>query len=148
MYLDQHAVWYRVQTHWTTYTAQEVANAEHIPGKQVAKVVMVKKEDGTPMMLVLPASHKVDFSKLHEVLGSHAKLEQEREFHTLFPDCETGAEPPFGNLYALSTVVDTTLTEDEEIVFNAGTHQQTVRMRYTDFARLVRPRIAEFARHF
>jgi Ala-tRNA(Pro) deacylase len=147
MYLDQHAVWYQVHTHWTTYTAQEVASAEHIPDKQVAKVVMVKKEDGTPVMLVLPASHKVDFSKLHEVLGSHAELEQEREFHTLFPDCEAGAEPPFGNLFALDTLVDTALTEDEEIVFNAGTHQQTVRMRYKDFARLVRPRVTEFARH-
>ena len=108
---------------------------------------MMKKEDGTPMMLVLPASHRVDFSKLTEMLGSRAELEQEHEFRDLFPECEVGAEPPFGNLFALDTLVDCTLTEDEEIVFNAGTHQETIRMRYQDFAQLVQPRVAEFARH-
>ena len=120
---------------------------QHIPGKMMAKVVMVKKEDGTPVMLVLPASHKVDFAQLRAVLGTRAELEQEREFRGLFPDCETGAEPPFGNLFTLDTIVDTVLTQDEEIVFNAGSHWQTVRMRYDDYARLVRPRVAKFARH-
>lgn len=146
-YLDQHHVKYEVQTHWTAYTAQEVAAAEHISGKEVAKVVMVKKDDGTPTMLVLPASHRVDFNKLTAMLGTRVELEPEREFRHLFPECEVGAEPPFGNLFALDTFVDRTLTEDEEIVFNAGTHQDTVRMRYQDFAQLVQPRVAEFARH-
>jgi len=146
-YLDEHSIKYQVLTHSTAYTAQEVAQAQHVPGKEVAKVVMVKKEDGTPVMLVLPASHKVDFTQLREVLGAKAELEQEREFRALFPGCETGAEPPFGNLFNLETVVDTALAQDEEIVFNAGSHWQTVRMRYDDYARLVRPRIAAFARH-
>lgn len=146
-YLDEHKTKYQVVTHSTAYTAQEVAQAQHIPGKQVAKVVMVKKENGTPVMLVLPASHKVNFSWLHEILHSRATLEQEREFRDLFPGCETGAEPPFGNLFDLDTIVDTALTKDEEIVFNAGSHWQTIKLRYDDYARLVHPRIAKFAEH-
>jgi Ala-tRNA(Pro) deacylase len=146
-YLDEHKIKYQVLTHSTAYTAQEVARFQHVPGKQMAKAVMVKKEDGTPVMLVLPASHKVDFARLRVVLSSSAELEQEREFRDLFPGCETGAEPPFGNLFNLDTVVDTALTEDEEIVFNGGSHWQTVRMRYNDFARLVHPRVATFAEH-
>ncbi|HEV8714228.1 MAG TPA: YbaK/EbsC family protein [Candidatus Binatia bacterium] len=146
-YLDEHQIKYQVLTHSTAYTAQEVAQLQHVPGKMLAKVVMVKKEDGTPVMLVLPASHKVDFAQLRKVLGTRAELEQEREFRALFPGCETGAEPPFGNLFNLETVVDAALTQDEEIVFNAGSHWQTLRMGYADYARLVRPRVALFARH-
>jgi Ala-tRNA(Pro) deacylase len=146
-YLDEHSVKYQVLTHSLAYTAQEVAQAQHIPGKQMAKVVMVKTEKGNPVMLVLPASHKVDFALLREVLGTRAELEQEREFRDLFPGCETGAEPPFGNLFNLDTIVDTSLAADEEIVFNAGSHWQTVRMRYDDYVRLVHPRVATFARH-
>jgi Ala-tRNA(Pro) deacylase len=146
-YLDEHQIKYQVLTHSTAYTAQEVAQTQHVPGKMLAKVVMVKKEDGTPVMLVLPASHKVDFAQLREVLGTRTELEQEHEFRDLFAGCETGAEPPLGNLFNLETVVDTALTQDEEVVFNAGSHWQTVRMRYADYARLVRPRVASFARH-
>jgi len=146
-YLDEHKVKYQVLTHSTAYTAQEVAQAQHVPGKQIAKVVMVKKENGTPVMLVLAGSHKVDFGRLREVLHTRAELEQERDFRDLFPGCETGAEPPFGNLFDLDTIVDTALTQDEEIVFNAGSHWQTVRLRYDDYARLVHPRVAKFAQH-
>jgi Ala-tRNA(Pro) deacylase len=81
------------------------------------------------------------------VLGTRVELEQEREFRELFPGCETGAEPPFGNLFQLDTIVDTALAEDEEIVFNAGSHWQTLRMRYDDYVRLVHPRVATFAQH-
>jgi Ala-tRNA(Pro) deacylase len=98
-------------------------------------------------MLVLPASHQVDFGRLRQVLGEDAELEREEQFRTLFPGCEVGAEPPFGNLFDLDTFVDTSLAEDEEIVFNAGSHWQTVRMRYDDYQRLVHPRVAKFARH-
>lgn len=146
-YLDEHHIKYQVLTHSLAYTAQEIAQAQHIPGKQMAKVVMVKTEKGTPVMLVLPASHKVDFARLQDVLGSRAELEAEREFRDLFPGCETGAEPPLGNLFHLDTLVDTALSEDEEIVFNAGSHWQTVRMRYEDYIRLVQPRVATFATH-
>jgi len=84
---------------------------------------------------------------LQEALGGRVELETEQEFRDLFPGCETGAEPPFGNLFNIEVWVDTSLTQDEEIVFNAGTHRQTVRMRYEDFARLVKPRVAMFAQH-
>jgi Ala-tRNA(Pro) deacylase len=146
-YLDQHGIKYQVVTHSLAYTAQEVARYQHIPGKQVAKVVMVKKQSGKSVMLVLPASFQVDFAKLRQVLGEHAELEQEKEFRVLFPGCEVGAEPPFGNLFDIDVVVDKSLAEDEEIVFNGGSHWQTVKMRYEDYERLVRPRVASFAQH-
>ncbi|HXG17726.1 MAG TPA: YbaK/EbsC family protein [Methylomirabilota bacterium] len=146
-YLDQHGIKYQVTTHSLAYTAQEVAHYQHVPGKQMAKVVIVKKASGGLTMLVLPASHKVDFAKLRQVLGEHAELAQEKEFRTQFPGCEVGAEPPFGNLFHIDTIVDSALAEDEEIVFNAGSHWQTVKMRYADYERLVRPRVATFAEH-
>ena len=102
--LDENNIKYQVVTHSEAYTAQELAQAEHIPGKQVAKVVMVRKDtSGMPIMLVLPGSHKVDFGKLQPILGAPSHLESEHEFHDLFPGCETGAEPPFGNLFGLQT---------------------------------------------
>lgn len=145
-YLDTHHVGYQVLAHPTAYTAQEVARLQHIPGREMAKVVMVKTREGTPLMLVLPATHRVDFHALDHELHTQAALEEEREFRVLFPDCETGAEPPFGNLFNLETLVDTSLTDDEEIIFNAGSHRETLRMRYVDYAALVHPRIATFAR--
>ncbi|MGE0824383.1 MAG: aminoacyl-tRNA deacylase [Candidatus Binatia bacterium] len=145
--LDSQKVPYEVLPHSETYTAQETAQVQHISGQQMAKVVMVKRESGRPVMLVLPASYRVNFAWLREVLHERATLEQEREFRHLFPDCEVGAEPPFGNLFGLDTVVDTSLTKDEEIVFNGGSHVQTVKMRYDDYARLVYPKIAKFAEH-
>jgi Ala-tRNA(Pro) deacylase len=146
-YLDDHQFKYQVITHSTAYTAQEVAKEQHIPGKQVAKVVMVKKRSGELLMLVLPASHKVNFTWLREVLHERADLEEEREFRGLLPGCEVGAEPPFGNLFHLDMVVDEAMTEDEEIVFNAGSHWQTIKMRYDDYTRLVHPKVAKFAEH-
>src|SRR5215207_6330114 len=129
-YLDTHHVSYEVLTRPIAYTAQEVAHAQHIPRQEIAKVVIVKTEEGAPLMLVLPATHTVDFARLQAVLGTRAGLEEERAFRDLFPDCKTGAEPPFGNLFGLNTLVDTTLAHDEQIVFNAGSHWQTVRLRY------------------
>ncbi len=145
--LDSYQVSYEALPHSETYTAQETAEVQRIPGDKLAKVVMVKKENGTPVMLVLPASYHVNFAWLREVLGTRATLEEEREFRGLFPECEIGAEPPFGNLFDLDTVVDTSLTKDDEIVFNAGSHYQTVKMRYDDYARIVHPKIAKFAEH-
>jgi Ala-tRNA(Pro) deacylase len=145
--LDAYKVPYEVLPHSETYTAQETAEVQRIPGQQMAKVVIVKKANGKPVMLVLPASYRVNFSWLREVLGTRAELESEQEFRGLFPGCDTGAEPPFGNLFNVDTVVDTSLTKDEEIVFNAGSHWQTVRMRYEDYARIVHPQIAKFAEH-
>ncbi len=144
-FLDQNGVHYEVGSHRLAFTAQEVAAAQHVPGKELAKVVMLRS--GTAfIMAVLPAPYRVDIERAKTALGkSDLSLATEQEFKNLFPQCEPGAEPPFGNLYNLPVYVDQTLTRDEEIVFNAGSHTQTIKMKYADFARLVQPKVAAFA---
>jgi len=144
-FLDSQGVKYVVVSHAPAYTAQEVAASAHIPGKELAKTVMVKL-DGTMAMAVLPASRVVDFDKLKQAAGSaKAELASEDEFRSLFPECEVGAMPPFGNLYDIPVYVERSLTEDEEIAFNAGSHKELFRMAYEDFEKLVKPKTAEFA---
>jgi Ala-tRNA(Pro) deacylase len=146
-YLKKNDAKYKEIAHPEVYTSQEVAAAMHISGKDLAKPVMIKA-DGSFVMAVLPASLKVDFKKLKEILmKKDVRLATEDEFKDLFPDCDPGAEPPFGNLYSVDTVVDRRLTADEHIFFNAGTHYQAVEMDYKDFARLVKPRVEDFAAH-
>ncbi len=143
-YLDAEKVPYEVLAHREAYTAPEIAEALHIPGKELAKVV-IAKVDGRFVMMVLPANWKVDIKRLKAVFGtSHVRLATEEEFRDLFPDCVIGAMPPFGNLYGLAVYVDRALTEDEEIVFQAGTHVDAVKLRYRDFADLVHPQVTEF----
>ena len=141
-FLDANDVRYEVRSHRTAYTAQEVAAAEHVPGREMAKVVMVR--DGAKyLMAVVPAPYHVDLDRVGKAAGrSGLQLATESEFAGLFAGCEPGAMPPFGNLYGIPVWVDEALTRDDEIVFNAGNHEQTVHMKFTDFARLVRPRIA------
>jgi len=129
------------------YSAQDVAACEHMPGRLVAKVVVVFA-DGKMTMLVLPASHRIDLGRAAVALGAHSVyLAGERELALSFPDCEIGAMPPFGNLYGIPTYVDRLLAEDETILFQAGTHTDTISMPYADYARLARPRVVEFAYH-
>lgn len=144
-FLDGHGVKYITLQHSAAYTAQEIAARAHIPGKELAKTVMVKL-DGRMAMAVLPASCRVDFSTLARTTGSEkAELAGEAEFKNLFPECELGAMPPFGNLYGMEVYVARRLAEDEEIAFNAGTHRELFRMRYDDYARLVQPLTVSFA---
>jgi Ala-tRNA(Pro) deacylase len=143
-YLRDHDVSYEVQHHREVYTAQEVAESEHVPGRLVAKVVVVLA-DGQKALLVLPATHRVDLTRAAHALGvADVRLAHEEEFAANFPDCEIGAIPPFGNLYGLPVYVDRTLTADDQIVFQAGTHTTTMRVAYPDFARLVEPVVVEF----
>ena len=143
-YLDRHKVHYEVLAHQEAFRAPEVAHALHAPVKDMAKVVMMRVEERS-VMTVLPANWKVDLHRLRDVfLTNHVRLATEQEFKDLFPDCDVGAMPPFGNLYGLDVYVDRSLTEDEQIVFQAGNHSEAIRMRYTDFADLVHPRVAEF----
>jgi len=143
-YLDKSNVKYVVILHSPAYTAQEVAASVHIPGKEMAKTVMVKI-DGKMTMAVLPASSMVDFTHLRESLGaSKVELATEAEFRDLFPECEVGAMPPFGNLYAMGVIAETGLTEDEEIAFNAGSHKELVKLAYRDFESLVGPTVLNF----
>ena len=145
-FLHEHHVKYQVLTHSPAYTSQELAASQHVPGKQMAKVVMLKS-GSTPIMAVLPASHRIDLARFQDTLGKPVQMELVHEFLPLFPECEAGAEPPFGNLFGVDVWVDTALAQNEEIVFNAGNYRQTVRMRYDDFVRLVKPRVATFAEH-
>jgi Ala-tRNA(Pro) deacylase len=144
-YLDRNGVHYEVLAHRQAFTAQEVAEAQHVKGKDLAKVVMLRS-GASFIMAVLPAPYRVDLPRARTALGkADAVLATEQEFAGLFPQCEPGAMPPFGNLYDLPVCVDQTLTRDEEIVFNAGSHTQTVRMKYADFARLVKPQVVSIA---
>ena len=144
-FLDSHTVKYVTISHSPAFTAQEVAAAAHIPGKELAKTVMVKM-DGKLAMAVLPASYKVDFELLRETTGAKKiELASEREFRDQCPGCEVGAMPPFGNLYGLDVYVADSLAEDEEIAFNAGTFTEVIRLAYKDFERLVKPKVLKFA---
>jgi Ala-tRNA(Pro) deacylase len=146
-YLREQRVSYTTHHHRAAYTAQDVAATEHIPGRLVTKVVMVFA-DSRLVMLVLPASHRIDLTRVGAAIGAQSiYFAGEGELAAVFPDCEVGAMPPFGNLYDLPVYVDQSLTEDELIVIPAGTHTDTIRMTYDDFARLVKPTVAEFAYH-
>ena len=144
-FLDGHGVKYVTLMHAPAYTAQEVAAAQRVSGKEFAKVVIVKA-GGRSVMAVLDAPHRLDLDAFAALLPEKkAILATEAEFKGLFPACEVGAMPPFGNLFGLEVYVDEDLARDEEIVFQAGTHRDTVRMRYADFVRLVRPTAAKLA---
>jgi len=146
-YLRDNNVAFESMTHRTAFTAQEVAAEQKVKGKQVAKVVIVLA-DGKTTMLVLPASYKIDFAKLQVALKvKETRLAKEDEFGGLFPDCEVGAMPPFGHLYNVPVYVDASLSDVPEIVFQAGTHTETLKVRYADFARLAQPTVVEFAVH-
>ena len=146
-YLEKNQVSYEVGIHQEVFTAQEIAAAQHVPGRQMAKVVMVKA-DGKMVMLVLPASYRVELRKLKDVLDcKKVGMAKEKEFQDLFPDCEVGAMPPFGNLYNMEVWVDKMLTEDASIVFQAGNHIETMRIKYSDYVRLVNPKVGDFSIH-
>jgi Ala-tRNA(Pro) deacylase len=144
-FLDEHQVKYVVISHSRAFTTQEIAAATHIPGKELAKTVIVDI-DGKTAMAVLPGSQKVDLALLRDALGAErVTLAKEPAFKDRFPECDLGAMPPFGNLYGMPVYVADSLTEDEEIAFNAGSHDQLVKMAYRDFERLVQPEVMRFA---
>ena len=138
---DEAKISYEVYNHPLAYTAQEIAQSQHFPGDQMAKVVMLKV-DGNLVMGIIVGSQKVHLPTVRASLGaSEVRLATEDEFISRFPDCEIGAMPPFGNLFGLAVYVDPAVEKDESIYFNAGNHVQTVRLRYHDFEKLVHPSI-------
>lgn len=140
-YLDDNDVEYVTISHSPAYTAQRIAELTNTPGKELAKTVIVKMDDKFAMA-VLPASRRVDLDHLKDAVGAtEVTLASESEFKLLFPDCEVGAMPPFGNLYDMGVYVAEQLTEDEDIAFNAGSHTELVRMSYQDYAKLVTPQV-------
>ena len=145
-FLDQNQVPYIHTTHPTTFRALEVAFAEHMSARKVAKVVVFHGDDGYAMA-VLPADSVVDMQEMKALLDlPHLRLATEEELAELFPETELGAMPPFGSLFYMPVYVDSTLARQEAIAFNAGTHRDLVHMRFRDFANLVKPTIVSFAR--
>lgn len=144
-YLHDNKVKYVVVTHSPAYTSQELAAARHVPGKRLAKVVMVTI-GGRPAMAVLPATHVVDLDRLAAAAGQPVALMDPDDFEPLFPGCERGAEPPFGHLFGLDVWVDASLADSAEIVFHAGSLREEIHMAYQDYVRLAEPRIATFAK--
>ena len=140
-FLDSHHIKYLVISHSLAYTAQGVAALAHVSGKKLAKTVILKI-DGILAMAVIPASEHVDLDRLRTLTGAQIiELATEREFKDAFPDCETGAMPPFGNLYDMAVYADSSLGENEEVTFSAGTHRELVRMEWQDMLRLVNPMV-------
>ena len=143
-FLDKEKIKYVSIIHSPAYTAQEVAASAHITGKELAKTVIVQL-DGETAMAVLPANRKIILQDLRDVTGAdQVKFVPEDEFKKQFPDCETGAMPPFGNLYGMAVYVAASLTQNEEIVFNAGSHTEVIKLSYKDFERLVQPKVVSF----
>ena len=143
-FLDKNQVKYVTVTHSPAYTARQIAISAHIPAKELAKSVILMADDKA-VMVVVPASQRVALGRMRKIIGAEAVcLADESEFQALFPGCELGAMPPFGNLYGMDVYVSEKLSEDEEIAFNAGSHTELVRMAYSDFARLVKPTVVEF----
>lgn len=144
-FLDSHGIKYVVISHSAAYTAQGIAALAHIPGKELAKTVIVKI-DSRFAMAVVPASRQVDLAALKAATRSNSvELASEMEFKNLFPDCETGAMPPFGNLYDLTVFSDESLARDKEIAFNAGSHRELIRLAWGDYENLVKPTAVRMA---
>ena len=146
-FLDKSKVKYKVTKHKAAFTAQEMAAEEHEPGKYVAKPVVVKADDKY-VMCVLPACYNIDLKALKSQLKAKSvKVAKEKELGEIFGDCELGAQPPFGNLYDLPTIMDKVLEQDDHIMFQGGTHEKSIRMSMDDYRKLVGPKVLEFSRH-
>ena len=144
-FLDENHVKFTTISHSQAFTAQEIAAAAHVPGKSLAKTVMVKL-DGDLAMAVLQGPDHLSVARLKEATGAHeVELASEDEFAARFPSCEVGAMPPFGNLWDVPVFVDQRLREDEEIVFNACSHTELIKLPYAEYERLVNPAVAELS---
>lgn len=143
--LDEHKIKYISINHWPAYTARETAASTFVPRGEFAKTVIVDL-DGAEVMAVVPASRHVDTEALRKLAGaSEARLATEYEFKSLFPDCEIGAMPPFGSLYGIPVYVDELVVEVDDLCFNAGTHDQIMRMDCADFLELEKPTRGTFS---
>ncbi len=147
-FLSQQNVAFEALEHPPTYDAQRMAQAVHTPGHEVAKTVLLRAgANEAYVVAVLPADRHVDFGKVGTALGCEAvELASERELAVHCPDCEVGALPPFGSQYGMQTLVDASLAEDEQIVFEGNTHREAIRMKFADFRDLERPLVGSFVR--
>jgi Ala-tRNA(Pro) deacylase len=144
--LDQLGVSYQWLLHDRALMAQKLAQEEHVSGKRVIKPVLVRA-DNAFVLCALPASYYIDMDRLGRELGAReARIVDEKELQNVFPECELGAEPPMGWLFGVPTVMDDSLCRQEEVVFQAGTHEEAVSMSLSDYMKVARPKIAHFAR--
>ncbi len=143
-HLDEAHVSYIPVPHVPTSGSQYSAMVLHVPGKDVAKTIVLHAGK-RKLLAVLPASYHIDLKKLAGIVGSPVELLEERQYSRFFPDCEPGAVPPFGELYHLPVFLEKSLAGDPEIIFNAGTHTDAIRMSNADFLRLAKPRVCSFA---
>jgi len=145
-FLDSHHAEYTVSVHPKAFTAREVAFAEHLPPREVAKTVVIFG-DAEYHIVVIPANKLVDFQELRPALGlSQVRLATEDELRAIFPDCELGAMPPFGGIYGLTVYLDSSLVAEPEIAFNAGTHREVIHMPTAEFRRVAKPDIVSLVR--
>lgn len=147
-FLNQQKIAYQTLPHREVFTAQEVAGTAHVSGRQLAKVVVVRENGRGYLMVVLPAACRVDLTALKSVTGTRKlSLAREEEFVRLFPDCDAGAMPPFGNLYDMPVYVDACFPRAKDIFFQGGNHREVVQLSYQDYEGLVRPTVGEFCLH-
>jgi Ala-tRNA(Pro) deacylase len=144
--LTQRQISFERMPHRTAYTANRIAQMLHVPGKEMAKTVLLRSNHGY-VLAVLPATHQVDLTEIGQELGEdHLEMASEEDMDSVFPDCERGAIPPFGSMYHVPTIVDETLSQDDRIVFENQNHEEAIRMSYRDFENLEHPRMGHFAR--
>ena len=144
-FLDGNKVKYFVISHSPAYTAAEVAASAHVPGKDLAKAVVVNI-DGTLAMAVVPSTRGVDMAALRAAAGAgFVALADEADFADRFEGCKLGAAPPLGNLFGMETYVDRDLAREQYIAFNAGTHTELIAMKFNDYRRVAHPRLASIA---
>ena len=147
-YLDQERASYETVPHHEAFTAHDVAAESHVPERQLAKVLALEEEGNGHLMVVLPAECRLDLGALRHAAGRRRlSLVREEEMRRLFPDCELGAMPPFGQLYRMPVYVDACLSKAQAIAFQAGNHHEVVRMVYAEYARLAKPLLGEFCTH-
>jgi Ala-tRNA(Pro) deacylase len=144
-FLESQDVPYEALHHSQAFTSQEVAHSLHVSGKVCVKAVVAEGDHET-VVVVMPAAYRLNFQRLKSTLkANQLEMLVESELVGLFPDCDLGAVPPFGNLYGIDVWVDRAVACTEKIVFCAGTHEDCIRMRYADFAKLARPFVGTFS---
>ena len=143
-FLNENKVRYELVRHVEAFTSQELAQLEHVRGRNHAKVVLVHCQ-GTHRMLVLPSDYRVDMEKLEGLFHDPVVIDSEEDLRRLFPDCAPGKMPPFGRLYGLPTIIDRSLADQEIIVFEAGTHMDAIKIKMADYLRIAKGEIGEFA---
>ncbi|HXJ82830.1 MAG TPA: YbaK/EbsC family protein [Candidatus Methylomirabilis sp.] len=147
-YLDQEQGAYEIIPHREVFSSREVAAESHVTDRQLAKVLAVREEDDGHLMVVLPAACRLDLNALRHATGRHRlSFVSEDDMGRLFPDCEIGAMPPFGQLYEMPVYLDACFSRAQTIVFRAGNHHEVVRMPYVEYERLVKPVVGEFCTH-